>query len=184
MNNKHWIDEDIEKVLYSEEVLRNKIKELGLKISNDYYGEDLVLIGILKGSVVFMSDLIKEIKIPCSIDFMAVSSYGNSTKTSGIVRILKDLDNEIKGKNVILVEDIIDTGTTLKYLLKYLKSRNPKSLEIVCLLNKPQSRKVEVDVKYIGFEVPNKFLVGYGLDYAEKYRNLPYIGILKEEIYK
>lgn len=175
--------EDIKEILYSEEELRIKIKELGEKISKDYEGKDLILIGILKGSVVFMSDLLKEITIPCRMDFMAVSSYGNSSSSSGVVRILKDLDYEIEGKHILVIEDIIDSGITLKYLLKYLKSKNPESVEVACLLNKQERRKVEIDVKYLGYEVPDYFLVGYGLDYAEKYRNLPFVGILKEEVY-
>lgn len=176
--------EDIKKILLDEETIRQKIKELGQNISRDYRGRDLVLIGVLKGSVMFMTDLLKEITIPCSMDFMAVSSYGNSTKSSGVVRILKDLDFEIEGKDVLVVEDIIDSGITLKYLMEYLKGRKANSLEIICLLDKPERRKVEMEVKYKGFTVPDEFLVGYGLDYAEKYRNLPYIGVLKEEIYK
>ncbi|MDF2883151.1 MAG: hypoxanthine phosphoribosyltransferase [Clostridiaceae bacterium] len=175
--------EDIKEVLYTEEEIRLKIKEIGKLISKDYNGKDLMLIGVLKGSVVFMADLMKEITIPCTMDFMAVSSYGNSTKTTGVVRILKDLDFEIEGKDILIVEDIIDSGITLKYLVDYLKGRKPASLEIACLLNKPERRKVELNAKYMGFTVPDYFLVGYGLDYAEKYRNLPYIGILKEEIY-
>lgn len=176
--------EDIKEVLLDEETLNKKVKELGSLISNDYAGKDLILVGVLKGSVMFMADLMKEITIPCSMDFMAVSSYGNSTSSSGIVRILKDLDFEIEGKDVLVIEDIIDSGITLKYLMEYLKARKANSLEIACLLNKPERRKVEMDVKYIGFNVPDKFLIGYGLDYAEKYRNLPFIGVLKEEIYK
>lgn len=175
---------DLKEVLFTEEDLDKKIRELGKRISEDYKGKDLEVVGILKGSVVFASDLIKKITIPCSIDFMAVSSYGNATESSGIVRILKDLDNPIEGKHVLIVEDIVDTGTTLSYLLKYLKARKAKSIEIVSLLNKPARRKVELDVKYVGFEVPDEFIVGYGIDYAEKYRNLPCIGILKPEIYK
>lgn len=176
--------EDIKEILMDENKIREKIKELGHTISEDYNGKELVLIGVLKGSVMFMSDLMKEITVPCSMDFMAVSSYGSSTKSSGVVRILKDLDFEIEGKDVIIVEDVIDSGVTLKYLIEYLKGRKPNSLEIVCLLDKPERRKVNIDVKYMGFTVPDYFLVGYGLDFAEKYRNLPYIGILKEEIYK
>lgn len=175
---------DIEKVLLSEEKLKEKIEEIGKAISKDYKGKELILVGILKGSVPFMADLLKEIEIPCSMDFMAVSSYGNSTESSGVVRILKDLDFEIEGKNVLIVEDIIDSGITLKYLMKYLKAKNPESVEIACLLNKPERREVDIDVKYLGFDVPNYFLVGYGLDFAEKYRNLPFIGILKERVYK
>ncbi|AWZ49586.1 hypoxanthine phosphoribosyltransferase [Clostridiaceae bacterium 14S0207] len=175
--------QDIQEILYSEEQLRGRIKELGEQISRDYKGKELLLVGILKGSVMFMSDLLKEITIPCQMDFMAVSSYGMSSTSSGIVRVLKDLDYEIKGKNVLVIEDIIDSGTTLKYLMKYLKSRNPESVEIACLLNKPDRRKVELDVRYLGYDVPDYFLVGYGLDYAEMYRNLPFIGILKERVY-
>lgn len=176
--------EDIQEVLFDEKVIREKIHEIGIKISKDYEGRDLLLVGVLKGSVMFMSDLMKEISIPCSMDFMAVSSYGNSVETSGVVRILKDLDFHIGGKDVLIVEDIIDSGVTLNYLLDYLKRRNPRSIEIACLLNKQERRKVDINAKYMGFEVPDYFLVGYGLDYAEKYRNLPYIGILKEKIYK
>lgn len=175
---------DIQEILYSEEQLKEKIGELGKKISEDYKGKNLMLIGVLKGSVPFMADLMKEITVPCIMDFMAVSSYGNSTSTSGVVRILKDLDFEIEGKDVLLIEDIIDSGITLKYLVDYLKGRGANSIEIACLLNKSERRRVEISAKYMGFEVPDFFLVGYGLDYAEKYRNLPFIGILKEEIYK
>ncbi|MDV3426081.1 MAG: hypoxanthine phosphoribosyltransferase [Bacillota bacterium] len=175
---------DIEKVLLTEQQLYQKIAEIGSKISEDYKGSDLILIGVLKGSVLFMADLLKKITIPCSMDFMAVSSYGNTTESSGVVRILKDLDFEIKDKDVLIVEDIIDSGITLRYLMEYLKGRNPKSINIACLLNKPERRKAEMSVKYLGFDIPDYFVVGYGLDYAEKYRNLPYIGILKENIYK
>lgn len=176
--------EDIQEVLFTNEVLIKKIKELAEQINKDYEGKELVVVGILKGSVIFAAELIKNITIKCEIDFMSVSSYGNATETSGVVRILKDLDNDIEGKHVLLVEDIVDTGTTLKYLLKYLKARKAESIEIVSLLNKPVRRKVDLDVKYIGFEVPDGFIVGFGIDYAEKYRNLPYIGILKPEIYE
>jgi len=176
--------EDIEKILLDEEQISKKIKEIGNNISRDYKGKDLILIGVLKGSIMYMANLAKEIDIPCTMDFMSVSSYGNSTTSSGIVKILKDLDASIEGKDVLIVEDIIDSGITLKYLQKYLRAKNPNSVEITTLLNKPERRKADIDVKYIGFEVPDYFLVGYGLDYAEKYRNLPFIGILKEEIYK
>lgn len=175
--------EDIKKVLFDEEQLSKKVRELGEQISKDYEGKDLLVVGVLKGSVVFAADLIKNIDIPCEIDFMAVSSYGNSTESSGVVRILKDLDHSIEGKHVLLVEDIVDSGITLTYLLKYLKARKAESIEIVSLLNKPERRTVDLEVKYIGFEVPNEFIVGYGIDYAEKYRNLPFIGVLKEEVY-
>ncbi|MGY5217824.1 hypoxanthine phosphoribosyltransferase [Clostridium butyricum] len=176
--------EDLKEVLFSEEVLSEKVRELAVQISKDYKGKELVVVGILKGSVVFTAELIKNIDIYCELDFMAVSSYGNSTETTGVVRILKDLDNSIEGKHILIVEDIVDTGTTLSYLLKYLKARKAASIEIVALLNKPVRRKVELPVKYIGFEVPDAFIVGYGIDYAEKYRNLPCIGILKPEIYE
>ncbi|CUQ34113.1 hypoxanthine phosphoribosyltransferase [Clostridium baratii] len=175
--------EDIKKVLFDEEELSSKVRELGEQISKDYKGKDLLVVGVLKGSVVFAADLIKSIDIPCEIDFMAVSSYGNSTESSGVVRILKDLDHSIEGKHVLLVEDIVDSGITLTYLLKYLKARKAESIEIVSLLNKPERRTADLEVKYIGFEVPNEFIVGYGIDYAEKYRNLPFIGVLKEEVY-
>ncbi len=176
--------EDIKEVLFSSDTLSEKVRELAGKISEDYKGKNLVVVGILKGSVIFAAELIKNISIQCEIDFMAVSSYGNSTETSGVVRILKDLDSNIEGKDILIVEDIVDTGTTLKYLLQYLKARKANSIEIVALLNKPARRKVDLDVKYIGFEVPDAFIVGYGIDYAERYRNLPYIGILKPEVYE
>ena len=176
--------QDIKEILLSEEVISAKIKELAERISDDYKERDLLVVGVLKGSVIFTADLIKNIKIPCEIDFMAVSSYGNSSETSGIVRILKDLDHEVSGKDIIIVEDIVDSGVTLNYLLNYLKSRRANSVEIVSLLTKPSRRKVDIDCKYIGFESPDEFIVGYGLDYAEKYRNLPFIGILKREVYE
>jgi len=175
---------DIEKVLITEEQIIKRVKEIGNEISNDYKGKDLLIVGILKGSVIFASELIKNVTIPTEIDFMAVSSYGSSSETTGVVRILKDLDHSIEGKDIIIVEDIIDSGVTLDYLLKYLKARKANSIEIVTLLTKPARRKVDINVKYCGFEVPDEFLVGYGLDYAERYRNLPYVGILKEEVYK
>lgn len=177
------MNKDIERVLISEEELTKKIKEIGKMISEEYKGKELILVGVLKGSVPFMASLMKEITIPCKMDFMAVSSYGNSTESSGVVRILKDLDFEIEGKHVLIVEDIIDSGITLKYLMNYLKAKKTASVEIACMLNKPERREVEIEVKYLGYDVPNYFLVGYGLDYAENYRNLPYIGVLKEEIY-
>lgn len=176
--------QDIKEILLSEEVISAKIKELAERISDDYKERDLLVVGVLKGSVIFTADLIKNIKIPCEIDFMAVSSYGNSSETSGIVRILKDLDHEVSGKDIIIVEDIVDSGVTLNYLLNYLKSRRANSVEIVSLLTKPSRRKVDIDCKYIGFESPDEFIVGYGLDYAEKYRNLPFVGVLKREVYE
>lgn len=175
---------DIKEILFSEEQLANKVREMGKAISKDYEGKELVLIGVLKGSVIFMSELMKRIDIPCCIDFMAVSSYGNSTQSSGVVRILKDLDYDIENKHVLIIEDIIDSGITLKYLIEYLKARGTASVDVACLLNKPARTKVKIEAKYLGFEVPDYFLVGYGLDFAEKYRNLPYVGILKEEVYR
>ena len=175
---------DVEKVLLSEEQLSQKIAELGEEISKDYQGKEIVAICVLKGAILFMADLARAVKVPMALDFMAVSSYGNGTSTSGTVRILKDLDNSIDGKHVLVVEDIIDSGVTLKYLLKNLKSRKPASIKLCTLLNKPERRRVEVDIDYCGFTVPDYFLVGYGLDYAEKYRNLPFIGILKPAIYE
>ncbi|MEQ8154143.1 MAG: hypoxanthine phosphoribosyltransferase [Clostridiaceae bacterium] len=176
--------EDIQEVLFSEEDIRKKVSQLAEAISYDYKDKELLVVGVLKGSVIFASELIKNITIPCEIDFMAVSSYGNSTDTSGVVRILKDLDHGIEGKNVLIVEDIVDSGITLNYLEKYLNGRGAESINIVTLLNKPARRKTEVEVKYQGFEVPDGFIVGYGIDYAEKYRNLPFIGILKPEVYE
>jgi hypoxanthine phosphoribosyltransferase len=171
-------------VLFSEEVIKEKVKEMGNIITEDYKGKDLIVIGVLKGSVLFAADLIKNINMYCEIDFMAVSSYGNSTESSGVVRILKDLDHSIEGKDVLIVEDIVDSGITLDYLLKYLKARKANSIEIATLLNKPLRRKVDINVKYTGFEAPDDFVVGYGIDYAEKYRNLPFVGTLKREIYE
>lgn len=178
------IKNDIQEILYSEEQLREKIKEMGARISEDYAGRELLIVGILKGSAIFASDLLRCISIPCELDFMSVSSYGKSSKSSGIVRILKDLDDNIEGKHVLLVEDIVDTGTTLSYLLEYLKARKAASIEIVALLNKESGRTEKVNVKYYGFDVPDEFIVGYGIDYAENYRNLPFIGSLKREIYQ
>lgn len=176
--------QDIREVLISKEAIEAKTKELAERISRDYKGKDLLVVGVLKGAVIFASELIKNITIPCEIDFMAVSSYGSFSETTGVVRILKDLDSEISGKHILIVEDIVDSGVTLSYLLNYLKTRNASSVEIASLLTKPSRRKVDIDCKYVGFETPDEFLVGYGLDYAEKYRNLPFIGILKREVYE
>lgn len=175
--------EHIQEILFTEEELQLKCKELGDKITKDYEGKNLLVVGVLKGSVLFASDLIKNIKIPCEIDFMAVSSYGNSTESSGVVRILKDLDNGIEDMDVLIVEDIVDTGNTLSYLKKYLSGRGANSVKIITLLDKPERRTADIEVDYVGFEVPNEFIVGYGIDYAEKYRNLPFVGILKKEVY-
>ena len=177
---------DIAYVLYSEEQLKECAKRLAREIEKDYAGKDLVCVCILKGGVMFMTDLIREINLPLTIEFMAASSYGSSTTSAGVVRILKDLDKDITGKHVLIVEDIVDTGNTLSYLSQYLRStRGAADISICTLLNKPERREAkDLDVKYIGFTVPNEFVVGYGLDYDEKYRNLPYIGVLKPEIYE
>ncbi len=176
--------EDIDKILVTVDELDEITTRLGKKISKDYEGEDLLLCGILKGSVVFMADIMRKITIPCSIDFMCVSSYGSDTRSSGAVKIVKDLSQDIAGKNVILIEDILDTGVTLAHLSQMLSVRNPKSLKICTLLDKPERRKSDVRPDYVGKQVPDEFVVGYGLDFDEKYRNLPYIGILKREIYE
>ncbi|HPT86366.1 MAG TPA: hypoxanthine phosphoribosyltransferase [Bacillota bacterium] len=177
------VHEDLREVLVDEVRLQARIKELGRQITADYQGKDVILVGILKGALPFLADLMRAIELDVSYDLMAVSSYGASTKTSGTVRIIKDLDEEIEGKDVIIVEDIVDTGLTLNYLLENLRSRKVNSLKICTLLDKPSRRKVDIKPDYNGFEIPDVFVVGYGLDYAEKYRNLPYIGVLKEEVY-
>lgn len=175
---------DVERILISEEQLAARIKELGEQITADYAGKEILAIGVLRGAVVFMADLTRAIKVPVAIDFMAVSSYGSGTDSSGVVRILKDLDENIEGRHLLIVEDIIDSGLTLMYLLENLKSRKPASIKLCTLLNKPERRKAEVQIDYNGFTVPDYFVVGYGLDFAEKYRNLPFIGILKPEVYR
>ena len=172
------LEHAVTEVLIDRDVLQRRIQELGEQISNDYTGRDLLLIGVLKGAVFFMADLMRNLTIPCEIDFMAISSYGDSTDSSGVVRILKDLDINIEGRDVLIVEDIIDSGLTLSYLLRNLEARSPASLEICSLLTKPERREADVPVRYIGFEIPNRFVIGYGLDFAERYRNLPYVGIL------
>lgn len=174
----------IKEVLFTEEVIKNKVKELAKAIDKDYKDKkDILFVCVLKGSAVFLSDIIREVKTEIEIDFMAVSSYGHSTKSSGVVRILKDLNHDIEGKNVVIIEDIIDTGVTLRYLCDYLKARKPASLKICCLLDKPERRKAEVKADYIGFEIPDYFVVGYGIDYADRFRQLPFIGVPKEEVY-
>jgi hypoxanthine phosphoribosyltransferase len=173
----------IKEVLIPEDRLQQRIAELGAQISRDYSGQDLLLLAVLKGSVLFLSDLMRRISVPHAIDFMATSSYGASTESSGIVRILKDLDEPIQGRNVLIVEDIIDTGHTLDYLLRLLRARMPQSLRICTLLNKPDRREVDVHVDYIGFDIPNEFVLGYGLDYGELYRNLPYVAVLAPHVY-
>ncbi len=175
---------DIQEVLLTEEMLAAKVAELGAQITRDYADKEILAIGILKGAVIFMADLIRAIDRPVEIDFMAVSSYGDQTDSSGVVRILKDLDKSIEGKHVLIIEDIIDSGQTLSYLIKNLSDRKPASIQLCTLMNKPERRKVDLPVKYVGFEIPNEFVVGYGLDYAEKYRNLPYLGVLKRSVYE
>lgn len=178
------IEQDIQSVLFSEAQLQEKVQELGKKITEDYDGRCPILVGVLKGSFVFMADLARQIRTYCDIDFMAVSSYGSGTTTTGAVKISKDLTYNIEGRNVIMIEDILDSGVTLSYLKKYMLARKPESVAICTLLDKPARRKSEIVPDYVGFECPDQFIVGYGLDYAERYRNLPYIGVLKPEIYK
>lgn len=174
---------DVSHVIIDEEQIQQRIRELGTQISADYGDEPVLLVAVLRGAALFVADLARTITSPVEIDFMAVSSYGSSTKSSGVVRILKDLDEVIEDRHVLVVEDILDTGLTLKYLLKNLASRKPRSLEVVTLLNKEGKQRVPIDCKYVGFEIPDEFVIGYGLDYAERYRNLPYIGVLKPEVY-
>jgi hypoxanthine phosphoribosyltransferase len=168
----------VSKVLIEEDAVAARVAELGSEISVDYAGKDLLLVGVLKGAVFFMADLMRNLTIPCEVDFMAISSYGASTDSSGVVRILKDLDINIEGRDVLVVEDIIDSGLTLSYLIRNLESRNPSSLEICALLTKPNRREIDVNVRYTGFEIPNEFVIGYGLDFGERYRNLPYVAVL------
>jgi hypoxanthine phosphoribosyltransferase len=176
------LERAVTEVLIGRETLQRRISELGEEISADYAGRDLLLVGVLKGAVFFMADLMRGLTIPCEIDFMAISSYGDSTDSSGVVRILKDLDINIEGRDVLVVEDIIDSGLTLSYLMRNLEAREPASLEICALLTKPERREIEVPVRYVGFEIPNRFVIGYGLDFAERYRNLPYVGILDPDL--
>jgi hypoxanthine phosphoribosyltransferase len=171
-------DERIGEILVQADELQHRIKEMAAEVSRDYKGRDLLLIGVLKGAVFFLADLMRELDIPCEVDFMAVSSYGSSTDSSGVVRILKDLDAPLEGRNVLIVEDIVDSGLTLQYLMRTLQARNPASIEVCALLTKPERRKVDTPARYVGFEIPDKFAIGYGLDYAERYRNLPYVATL------
>ena len=176
---------DIDRVLLSEEDLKNIVKRLGAEITKDYEGKKLVLVSVLKGSVIFMADLMREIKVPCSIDFMSVSSYGSGTKTSGVVKIIKDLDTDVvEGSDLLIVEDILDSGVTLEYLMKVLSARNPNSIKICTLLDKPERRKAPIKADYAGAQIPDAFVVGYGLDFDEKYRNLPFVGALKPSVYE
>jgi hypoxanthine phosphoribosyltransferase len=179
---KTELDRAVGEVLIDAEALRARIGELGDEISAHYAGQDLLLIGVLKGAVFFMADLMRHLTVPCEVDFMAISSYGAQTDSSGVVRILKDLDINIEGRNVLVVEDIIDSGLTLSYLMRNLESREPASLEICALLTKPARREIDVTVRWIGFEIPNRFVIGYGLDFAERYRNLPYVGVLSDDL--
>ncbi|MEM3793895.1 MAG: hypoxanthine phosphoribosyltransferase [Candidatus Bathyarchaeia archaeon] len=178
------LEKDIAEILIDERTLQARIRELGEQISRDYQGKRPVLVGVLKGAFMFMADLIRHISVPHEVDFMATSSYGAATETSGVVRILKDLDTPISGRHVLIVEDIIDTGLTLDYLTRILKARNPASLRICTLLDKRERRRIPIPLDYVGFEIPNKFVVGYGLDFGELYRNLPFIAVLKPEIYQ
>jgi hypoxanthine phosphoribosyltransferase len=176
-------ERDIERVLITEGEIKAKLRDLGDQITEDYAGKDLLLVGVLKGAFVVMADLARHIRLPLETDFMAVASYGAATKTSGVVRILKDLDHDLEGRDVLLVEDIVDSGLTLNYLLKNLRGRRPASLEVAALLKKTGIQRVHLDVRYVGFEIPPEFVIGYGLDFAEKFRNLPYIATLKSEAY-
>jgi hypoxanthine phosphoribosyltransferase len=177
------LDADIEETLVSAEQIQARIAELAKEIDGDYAGKEPVLVGVLKGAAMFMSDLARALERPSTMEFMAVSSYGSATTSSGVVRILKDLDRDVAGRDILIVEDIIDSGLTLSWLLKNLAARNPDSIEVVALLRKPDAVKVHVPVKYVGFDIPNEFVVGYGLDYAERYRDLPYIGRLRPSVY-
>lgn len=177
------LDDDIESTLISAEEIKAKIAELAATIDADYAGRELLLVGVLKGACMVMADLARAITLPVQLDFMAVSSYGSGTRSSGVVRILKDLDRDITGKDVVVVEDIIDSGLTLSWLLRNLRSRGPASVEVLAVLRKPDAAKVDVPVRYMGFDIPNEFVVGYGLDFSEKYRNLPFIATLAPHVY-
>ncbi len=174
---------EIESVLMSEQAIDERVQQLAAQVDADYAGREILLVGVLKGAVMFMADLARALRTPVSMEFMAVSSYGSSTSSSGVVRILKDLDREIADKHVLVVEDIIDSGLTLSWLLRNMRSRGPASVEVVALMRKPDAAKIDVPVKYVGFDIANEFVVGYGLDYAERYRDLPFVGLLKPEVY-
>jgi hypoxanthine phosphoribosyltransferase len=182
VTTKTELERAVGEILIDADSLRARIAELGAEISASYEGRELLLIGVLKGAVFFMADLMRHLTVPCEVDFMAISSYGAQTDSSGVVRILKDLDINIEGRHVLVVEDIIDSGLTLSYLMRNLESREPASLEVCALLTKPARREIDVPVRWIGFEIPNRFVIGYGLDFAERYRNLPYVGVLSEEL--
>ena len=179
----HQLTDDIRDILYSEERLKQIVQTMGKKISGDYGDKNLLMVSVLKGSVVFLSDLMRSVTVPCSIDFMAVSSYGSGTKTSGVVKIIKDLDINLTGYDVLVVEDILDSGLTLSYILELLQARRPKSIRLCTLFDKPDRRTVDIQADYVGTVVPDEFIVGYGLDFDEKYRNLPFVGVLKPEVY-
>ncbi|WP_112134119.1 hypoxanthine phosphoribosyltransferase [Glycomyces dulcitolivorans] len=185
-----WYAEEIERTIITEEEIRAKVAELGERVSADYAagliedGDELLLVGVFKGAVMFMADFARALSVPVKMEFMALSSYGSSTTSSGTVRILKDIDSDVEGKHILVVEDIIDSGLTLSWLLKYLEGLRPASVSVVSMLRKPGVQRVEIPVKYIGFDIPNEFVVGYGLDYAERYRELPFIGVLKPEVYQ
>lgn len=174
--------DEFDEVLITEDEIRQKVQDIGETLTKKYRGKDVLLVGVLRGCIAFISDLMREIEFPVEIDFLAVSSYGQTSQSSGVVRVLKDLSEDIEGRHVILVEDIVDSGLTLNYLMGYLKAREPASIDTCVLLDKPYRREVEVDVDYTGFEVPDKFLVGYGLDYAQEFRNVPYIATIKDEV--
>jgi hypoxanthine phosphoribosyltransferase len=176
------LERGVDGILIDEGALQARIAELGDEISQDYRGRDLLLLGVLKGAVFFMADLMRRLSVPCEIDFMAISSYGAATDSSGVVRILKDLDTNIAGRHVLVVEDIIDSGLTLSYLVRNLEAREPASVEVCALMTKPERREIDVDVRYVGFEIPNRFVIGYGLDFAERYRNLPYVAVLHPDL--
>jgi hypoxanthine phosphoribosyltransferase len=182
MEKTRQLSAAVEEILIDEQVLAQRVAELGAEIAADYRDRDLLLVGVLKGAVFFIADLMRAIDVPCEVDFMAISSYGSATDSSGVVRILKDLDLSIEDRNVLVVEDIIDSGLTLSYLVRTLKARSPASLEICALLTKPSRRAVDVECRYVGFEIPERFVIGYGLDFAERYRNLPYVGALRDEL--
>jgi hypoxanthine phosphoribosyltransferase len=174
-------DSDVGEILVQRDELEHRVRELAAEISRDYADKELLLVGVLKGAVFFLADLMRHLEVVCEVDFMAVSSYGASTDSSGVVRILKDLDAPIEGRDVLIVEDIVDSGLTLSYLFRMLRARGPKSLEVCALLTKPQRREIDLPIRYVGFEIPNRFAIGYGLDYAERFRNLPYVAVLAAE---
>lgn len=175
--------EDIDKILFTEDDLRARVSEMGHQITADHQGESLLVVSVLRGAAIFMVDLVRNITLPLEMDYMAISSYGNGVKSSGIVRILKDLSSSVEGRHVLIAEDILDSGLTLSYLMRNLESRNPASIEVATLLRKKTRAQADIDCRYVGFECPDEFIVGYGLDYAERYRNLPYIGVLKKSVY-